>query len=324
MFQRALRRLPGGALVFVLSSITLAGVLAATAPPDEGYLTTDAGVRLHYRVLGGGLDTLVIPGESWWAGHANALARGRKVVVYDPRNRGRSDVTDPSKLGIEHEIRDLKELHRHLSLKRTTLIGWSYLGAMVALYAAEHSGDVAAVVQVGPMSPRRDPYWNQYLEDQAARQDAEQQRQLARMREAGLPAHDPKAYCRAYWPAFVRATVANPGAVAAAVPADLCELPNEWPQQIAVSFGKVVGGLGAWDWTSRIRSVRSRVLVIHGRRDNIPVESSQEWARVLPDARLLVLGGSGHFPFAEQPDEFARAVDAFTRGGWPDGAVKIR
>jgi proline iminopeptidase len=304
----------------------LAALVAARpvmpAGADE-YVTTNPGVRLHYRVLGSGPDALVIPGESWWAGYAHALARGRRVVVYDPRNRGRSDpVADVSSLGLEHDIHDLEALRRHLSLNRMTLVGWSYLGAMVALYAAEHPDRAAAVVQVGPLSPRRDPYWDQYLKDQVARLDPEEQRQLAAMRDAGLPEREPKAYCQAYWPAFVRATLGRPAAVPTAVPADLCDLANEWPQRIAVSLGKVVGGLGAWDWTSKARAVRARVLVVHGGRDNIPLESSREWARLLPDARLLVLDDSGHFPFAEQPQEFARAVDEFVSGGWPPGAVK--
>jgi proline iminopeptidase len=320
MLDRALRCLPGLA---VFSALAAAGV--ARAADVEGYVTTGPGIRLHYRVIGTGRDTIVVPGKTWWAGHAGALARGRRVVLYDPRNRGRSDaVTDVSLIAMEHEIRDLEALRRHLSLTRMTLVGWSYLGAMVALYAVEHPDHVSAVVQVGPMSARRDPYWDQYVKDQAARADPEEQRQLAGMREAGLPERDPAAYCRAYWPAFVRATVASPTAVSAAVPADLCELPNEWPQRITVSLGRVVGGLGAWDWRSKVASVRARALVIHGRRDNLPFESSAEWARILPDARLLVLEQSGHFPFAEQPGEFVGAVDAFARGRWPDGAVDVR
>jgi proline iminopeptidase len=296
----------------------------ASPTPAEGYVTAEPGVRLRYRLSGTGPETVVIPGQAWWASHAETLARGRRVVVYDPRNRGRSDaVSDVARLGMDHDLRDLETLRRHLSLPRMTLVGWSYLGAMVALYAAEHPDHVAALVQIGPLPPRRDPYWDAYLKDQAARMDPEEQRQLAQMREAGLPELDPRAYCRAYWPAFVRATLARPAATAAAVPAGLCDMPNEWPQNIVATAGQVVGGLGAWDWRSKARSVGARVLVIHGARDNVPLDSSREWARILPDARLLVLEDSGHFPFAEQPEDFLRAVDAFARGEWPLGALRV-
>jgi len=37
-----------------------------------------------------------------------------------------------------------------------------------------------------------------------------------------------------------------------------------------------------------------------------------------------MLDASGHFPFAEQPADFVRAVDAFARGGWPAGAAVVR
>lgn len=154
----------------------------------------EGGLRLHYRVIGHGRDTVIIPSDVGWGTRADGLARGRTVVLYDPRGHGRSDeVKDPSLVGMDYELRDLDALRRHLSLDRVSLVGWSYLGAMVALYAAQHPERVAAVVQVGAMPLRKGPHWDAYLRNLQARRDPAADEKLAQMRKDGLPERDPVA-----------------------------------------------------------------------------------------------------------------------------------
>jgi pimeloyl-ACP methyl ester carboxylesterase len=98
--------------------------------------------------------------------------RERTVVLYDPRGRGRSDeIKDPSLVGMDNEVRDIEALRRHLSLDRVSLVGWSYLGGVVALYAARYPERVDSVVQVGPMPLRKVPHWDAYLKSIQARRD---------------------------------------------------------------------------------------------------------------------------------------------------------
>lgn len=39
-----------------------------------------------------------------------------------------------------------------------------------------------------------------------------------------------------------------------------------------------------------------------------------EWTRVLAHARLVVISDAGHYPHAEQPEQFFPAVEAFLAG----------
>lgn len=55
--------------------------------------------------------------------------------------------------------------------------------------------------------------------------------------------------------------------------------------------------------------------------DVFPPESARAWAAALPNARMLLLDGVGHFPYLEAPDRFGAAVDAFMAGAWPPGAI---
>jgi pimeloyl-ACP methyl ester carboxylesterase len=63
--------------------------------------------------------------------------------------------------------------------------------------------------------------------------------------------------------------------------------------------------------------------VIHGELDNIPLESSREWVAGLPEARLLLVPRSGHWPHYEQPERVIGAIEEFVAGEWPSQAEKI-
>jgi proline iminopeptidase len=318
--------MPKRRIVLVLCALlTTWTARSSAAPPLEGYVPVEGGLRLHYRVIGAGRDTVIIPSDVGFGTRADGLARGRTVVLYDPRGRGRSDeVKDPSLVGMDYEVRDMEALRRHLALERVSLVGWSYLGGMVALYAARYPERVDSVVQVGPMPLRKRPHWDAYLKNQQARRDAASDERLATMQKEGLPERDPVAYCKAFYEAMALTMLAKPDATGI-LPPGLCDLPNERPTGHPFSVsGKLFEGLGDWDWSEEVGRVRARVLTVHGAKDNIPLESSREWVKTLKNARLLVFGASGHLPFAEEPTEFTRAVDRFLRGAWPEHAETSR
>src|SRR4030095_6970712 len=58
---------------------------------SDGYLTTTDGTRLYFERLGTGEPTVVIPNGSYLVDDFSRLAERRTLIVYDPRNRGRSD-----------------------------------------------------------------------------------------------------------------------------------------------------------------------------------------------------------------------------------------
>jgi proline iminopeptidase len=60
----------------------------------------------------------------------------------------------------------------------------------------------------------------------------------------------------------------------------------------------------------RLDSVRIPTIVIHGRQDPIPLESSEAAALAL-GAELIVIEGSGHVPYVEQPNALFSAIRSF-------------
>jgi proline iminopeptidase len=104
-------------------------------PASQGYVATDDGVRLLYQALGAGERTVVIPNAIYLYDDFRRLARGRRLIAYDLRNRGRSDVvSDSAKLsrGVHQDVDDLEAIRRHFRVDQMDLIGHSYLGVVVA------------------------------------------------------------------------------------------------------------------------------------------------------------------------------------------------
>ena len=63
-------------------------------------------------------------------------------------------------------------------------------------------------------------------------------------------------------------------------------------------------------------SVHVPALVIHGRQDPSPLESSEAAARAL-GASFRVLDSSGHVPYVEQPEPLFLAIEEFLRSSVP-------
>jgi proline iminopeptidase len=69
--------------------------------------------------------------------------------------------------------------------------------------------------------------------------------------------------------------------------------------------------LGDFDLLKRVEQVEIPVLILHGRHDPIPLESSEALQQALPDARLVVLENSGHVPYVEEPGALFSAIERF-------------
>lgn len=304
-------------------------VLAATTacerptpvPVSEGYVPIGSGLRLHYRAVGNGPDTVVIPAAAWWPRDIEQLATGRTLLFYDPRGRGRSDaVPDTTPIGIPQELEDLERLRQHFGIGRMSLMGWSYLGAVVVLYAAQHPDHVNRLVQVGPIVPRRAPYWDRWLADYAAR--APRGGAITRS-DTGRP-EAAASDCRNGLRATVIPQLGDTSFASVIADAVGCALPNEHPTAIGRWFQRMSSSFGDWDWRGNAATVDAPVLTVQGTRDNIPLEASQEWVGALRNARLLRLEGVGHYPMFERPEAFVRALRAFFDGAWPEGSEQVQ
>ncbi|HEV2844091.1 MAG TPA: alpha/beta hydrolase, partial [Thermoanaerobaculia bacterium] len=251
---------------------------------------------------------------------------GRRLILYDPRSRGRSSaVTDSRHLSLEDDVADLEAVRRYFGLERMALLGTSYHAAITASYALENPERVERMLLVSPITPRRPGEWVQETPTWEELTYPPGIPRLAEMRREGIDRDDPVAFCRAWFNYFLLPAQMGELAAASRFPLDdVCSFPNEWPQHtMSLYFQHIVPKMEDWDFRPRLAALRAPLLVVQGTDDLVPIEASREWVAHAPDARFLRIDGSGHHPYIERPQDFFPAADAFLQGEWPRGAEPV-
>ena len=314
----------------LLIQLSLPGSLPAqsSAPAiREGYVEAGNGVRLFYRLLGTGRDTLVIvhggPGfSSGYFGHdLDALVgtgRGHALLFYDQRGAGRSTlVKDSVGLSAPRFVEDLEAVRRHFKFEKLTILGHSWGAGVLALYAAQYPQRVGRMVIVGGI-PLTAQGLHAFFGGLRAGRDSATLRRMNQWAAALEADPEDQTACRElnalfFTPFFVDTTGATLRRV------DFCSDPPPARRNSLVVNRYTWASLGAYDWRPALRQVTAPTLIIHGDREVIPMEYAREWAATMPNGRLLIMRGLGHFLYVEDPARFFSAIDAFLAGEWPSG-----
>lgn len=308
---------------------SLAPVARADPTTREGYVDAGSGVRLFYRMVGSGGDTVVVihggPGFTmdYFLDDLAPLRENHTLLFYDQRGTGRSSlVSDSAALDGQRFAEDLEAVRSHFGLERLTMLGHSWGAGVAALYAARYPERVGRILIVGGIPLQQGPL-TQAFQELAAGRDSTTRRQMQVRREARLANPGDASACRAYYVLWFKPFFGDP-AMMSRSKGDFCAGTPESLRNKMQSVDRFTSAsLGEWDWRPALRQVAAPTLVIHGTRDPLPLEGARGWAATLPNSRLLLLEGVGHFPYLEVPEQFFDAVDEFLRGGWPEGARAV-
>lgn len=292
----------------------------------QGFVEAEQDVQLFYRLVGTGPDTMVVihggPGFSmdYFMADLEPLGDRLTLIFYDQRGAGRSSlVSDSSHLAVSWFVEDLDAIRSHFGLGRLSILGHSWGAAVAALYAMQYPDRVDRLLLVGGLPLRQEPLSTGFERMQANR-DSSEIRQMEELFEARLADPGDVEACRAYYVLWFRPFFGNPGA-ADRSRGDFCAGTVEARRNKMENVDRfTMASLGDWDWRDSVRDVTAPILVVHGTADPIPAVAAREWAATLPNARLLLLDGVGHFPYLEAPDQFFPAVREFGAGSWPAGA----
>jgi proline iminopeptidase len=294
-------------------------------PANKGYVTAEGGIRLFFRTLGSGEEAVLIPNGFHLFDELSFLADRRTLIFYDLRNRGWSDpVTDGSRLerGIHNDVEDLEAVRRHFGLPSVALLGHSYVGLPLVLYAMKHPSRVERVVQIGPMPPNLATQYPPHLTgaDETLRDVFGRLGQMQKERGA----EDAEEFCRKFWSVLRLIYVTDP-ANAEKINWGRCELSNE-RNFMKYWVGAILPSIQSLDLTGdEMARVEAPVLTIHGTRDrSSPYGAGREWALRLPNARLVTVEGAGHAPWIEAPDEVFASIETFLDGTWPPSAREVK
>lgn len=217
---------------------------------SDSLAQTEDGLRLFVRVVGETGPMVIVPGAAWLEGHLDPLQHaGRRIVFYDTQARGRSEAGPRQRLTFEHEVSDLEAVRRHVGGELVSLIGWSYLGAVVALYASKHPSRVQNLAMLCPMAARPGPFEGMapYLERNRAR-EAEMAEHLVELRRLAEGDPSPES-----WRAFqlLRATIRmDDPAAAERVVANPWQYEQEWAPNVEPTLEALFESLDDFDWAT--------------------------------------------------------------------------
>lgn len=257
------------------------------------------GTNLFYEQIGAGPAALVLHGglgldHTPYRG-LDALADQLRLVYYDHRGNGRSERVAPDTITMPHLADDAAALATHLDATPAIVIGHSYGGFVAQELALRHPEHVAALVLVdttpGQLGEAEAPG-----EDQGPPPPAEW---LEAVSSAPRDDAEFAATLRTLLPYYLADRASLP-AVEAAVERTIFD---------AATANRSMEVLAGWSSADRLSAIRVPTLVVVGHHDRISSPAqARRIARRVPDAQLVELEHSGHFPWLEEPERFLGIV----------------
>lgn len=231
------------------------------------------------------------PGLWDYLGAVDALLEEVAVVHrYDQRGCGRSSRSDD--LSMTRYVSDIEELRRHWGHERLTLIGHSFGAALALAYAGtrpEHAASVGYLSGVG-IGDWHGPFRAEVARRRAA---AGLDVRLAELATRPRTPADEIEWRRLVW-ATDHADTATGLDLSRAMAETPLEINDEANRRVSFTDSDQLR------WAAR---TRCPVFFLHGTADPRPASQAMALASETPRARMRLIEGAGHLPWAERPDE---------------------
>ncbi len=333
----ALWRYPHDSLIHTLTLLAPA-LLSAQTPltPNQSLFKVE---------IGSGPATILVLHGGPGLGHQylrpewDAAARHYRVVYYDQRGCGRSMRRGP--FSWEQHVADLHELVSHYRRSGPVVVAGSSWGSQLALlYAWKHPGEVSALILSGT------PQWP--IPSETYR------RARSRMWTAGPPSYMPHmpdslpAHLQRLWhlhqdaqrkfeqevdawqaarldsmltglldlPTMDSATTARNGTA----PHRLLDI--RMGEHCFVVRNLLYASFQQGPTLQQLATVRAPALLIRGTGRNPVSDGADTLLRVLPNAQLISLAGTGHDPWLDWPEAFFAHVLRFLSSTLPEAVLR--
>lgn len=259
------------------------------------------GLRLHYLDWGSADKPpfIMLHGISRVAHQFDHLApyftANYHVMAIDMRGHGDSAWSPTGDYLVEDYVKDLEAFADQLNLRGMTLLGNSTGGRVAQVYAGLHPDRVARLISedVGPERTNDiASAFTRQVEREANGWASEDE--LVASLKNGNP-RTPEEILRSY--AHFASRKREDGRIA-------------WKRDPNLAKGFVPTEL--WRFVEKIQC--PTLYVVGGASRIVPPETQQKLKDTLPDVRVVVMPGLGHYPDQENTADFVRIVQAFLAG----------
>lgn len=294
----------------------------------QGYFTGADSLKLFYRFIGKGNDTIIMihGGPGMDAGYMVAdfetLAKNHVLLFYDQRGGGRSALpdtaTNTSSLHIDRHIADLEALRQYFSFSTMNLLGHSFGTIIAGKYAIAYPDKVKSMILIGAVPPYSGDFSSRYDKNLTSRLSAEELKQMEQTGNEIVSGNDPKSACTQYWKIALKPRISAELNISV-IKGDCCSAPAEGIRY-GYKYTQYItwNSLGNWDFREDLKKVTAPVLLIHGEEEAIPMDMVEEWTKFLPAGELKKIAKAGHFPYAERPGEVWPIIESFLQSNKKD------
>lgn len=309
---------------------------ASLTPPaqsgDESFWSVEQDIKLYHFSDGTGKSVLVIHGGPGYPIRSSLpglkpLTERYRFIYYNQRGCGKSTrpidrfassnyfenvKTLDRTLGIGAQIADIERIRRILGEEKLTILGHSFGAFLASLYAAEFPGNVRALILVAPAEVLVMPVEGGGLFEEVGRllpagmknDYADFMKRYLDFGNIFSKSESELASLNADFAKYYRTAVANQNLSIAEEKAPV-ENGGWMVHAMYFSMGK------RHDYRDALRIVKAPVLVIHGEKDLQPEKASRAYVEAFSNSSFQVIKNAGHFPFSEQPEEFAAVTRKF-------------
>ena len=245
------------------------------------------------------------PDPDVWGPGLRALAAEHRVVAYDQRGCGGSGVPDVEQpLALSRHVDDVESVRAALGLERPIVLAHSFGSVLAILFALQHPEGVSRLILLGGAPTRG--FMAGYRQAVATELPSDVQRRLAEIQSGEIDDEAMRERFRLALPLYFHRTLSE---------AERDSLLSGLRFSGAMNRA-VAAGLEQYDLTPALPHVRAPSLVIYGTSDRVVQPAYQlEFRGRLLTARFVEFQESGHFPFLEEPEPFARVVHYFAEHG---------
>ena len=255
------------------------------------FVTASDGAELHYEVEGEGFPLVFTHGNMGFGQQfflqTRIFRKKYRCILHDLRGCGLSDKPQSEVYDTTIHSSDLQTILQALGVKKAVHLGHSFGGPISLQYYFDYPDEVAGLAFFGSYSAGTqlaitEGQVLQFYETIQGRQQVFQT----------FVTHEKFAKYNPY------------GAdIEAMLQTEACKPPIYASKAICRGFSRL-------DFTERLSAVRVPTLVVHGDTDKpVPFETSGKvLAEQIPDAGLVMIKDTGHFPHMEKPELVNEAV----------------
>lgn len=285
---------------------------------SEGYIQTNDSVRLFYRLLGEGKDTIMVFhgggfGSSYLVPDLTPLAAHHTLLFFDQPGTGFSSVVrDTARLNIHRFVQDVEIVRKYFKLQKIKVLAHSNGGLLSGYYATVYPNNIELMILINPTQASQ-KWKNSNRFDSISQLILKQNRKIYK----SGPIDSIKA-CWDYYAVWIRGKFPTP-LHARRIWGDACNCNQQ--NLLNPNLFYSLQSMGEWDLTAQLSNVKARVLIVAGDMDETQVAAFEEWKNSLPNSRLLIISGTGHLPYVDKPAVFFSAAEQFLQNKWPDKSV---